>query len=105
MMPNEMEAQLAILKEKYVASLPEKIGCIRLLWETLNEEKDETRLEELHRMIHSLSGSGATFGQVQLSQLAKKLELYIKEHMSIGDMFDETTKAEVDKRLALLFDV
>lgn len=103
-MSSEMERQLAILKEKYIASLPEKVGSVCMLWESISEDNDATRLEELHRMAHSLSGSGATYDQVQLSQSAKKLELCIKDHMAAGDIFDDVTKDEITVLLDLLVD-
>lgn len=35
-------------------------------------------LQELHRIVHSLSASGATFGFVDLSACARKLEIELK---------------------------
>ena len=94
-----MQNQLAILKEKYIAALPEKIGAIRVLWTDINATKNSERLEELHRMAHSLAGSGATFDQVHVSKCSKELENYIKEHTSSSDIFEASQVTEVDLRL------
>jgi len=87
-MSSEMQKQLAILKENFVASLPDKIGNIRDLWLAIYEQKTNEKLEELHRMAHSLAGSGATFDQVNTSKRAKELENYVKDHSAANDIFE-----------------
>lgn len=98
-MSNEMQNQLAILKEKYITALPEKVDAIRALWSDINVTQNLDRLEELHRMAHSLAGSGATFDQIHVSQCAKNLENYIKEHAASNDIFDAPQVSEVNLRL------
>lgn len=95
-MSDEMEKQLALLKEKYLASLPNKIRDIRTLWEVLVEKKNLAGLEELHRMAHSLSGSGATFGAAHVSILAKELENHVKEFVSDVRIFEPENISQID---------
>jgi len=98
-MSNEMQNQLAILKEKYITALPSKIDAIRVLWTDIHTTKNPERLEELHRMAHSLAGSGATFDQVHVSKCSKDLENFIKKHASTNDIFEPEQISEVDLRL------
>lgn len=99
-MPDEMEKQLAILRGKYMASLPDKIGALRRLWNDAVKEKNIEGLSELHRMAHGLSGSGATFGATHVSQAAKKLEIYIKPFIVDYKIFEAKKTSEVEVLLA-----
>ncbi len=95
-MSNELEKQLAVLKENYLKALPEKINEIRSLWLSASSTGDEEHVVELHRKAHSLAGSGATFDQIELSKTSKKLELFIKQHIEEGDLFSENIAIEVN---------
>ena len=101
-MSNEMEDQLAKLKANYVAALPAKIDAIRTLWTTVCESKNSEGVGELHRMAHSLAGSGATFDQASVSKYAKDLENYIKDNSSDQSIFDGVHFTEVENRLQQL---
>jgi len=101
-MSNEMQKQLAILKEKYLVALPDKVDAIRSLWTDINNTQESDRLEELHRMAHSLAGSGATFDQIHVSKCSKDLENYIKEHVASNDIFEASQVEEVNIRLQKL---
>jgi len=98
-MSSEMQNQLAILKQNYITALPSKIDAIRVLWTDINATKNSERLEELHRMAHSLAGSGATFDQINVSKCSKDLENYIKEHSTSSDIFEASQVSEVNLRL------
>ena len=60
---------------QYIKALPGKISEINLIWNQLNTT--EWRLEVLLKMrnlVHTLSGSGSTFGFHELSEQAQELE-------------------------------
>jgi CheY-like chemotaxis protein len=79
----DLEARLASMREAYAERLPEKIGQLDELWQTLqtcssDEVKTQSTLKELHFLIHRLSGTGASYGFTALSAAARTLELYLK---------------------------
>lgn len=61
------------LRQKYLASLEEKAGVIKALWEQFLQG-DRSVLPEIKRHAHSLKGSGATFGFAEISESGKQLE-------------------------------
>ncbi len=101
-MSSEMEKQLAVLKEKYIASLPEKIGKIRDLWESQCAGKDTSRLDEFHRMVHSLTGSSATLGVMKISEESKILENCISQNLTADDFFSPASLEEIERLLGSL---
>jgi diguanylate cyclase (GGDEF)-like protein len=75
---NDYEAQLQALKKAYEQKLPHRIEQITTLYEALKSgQRDEGAYEALHRLLHSLLGSGTTFGYEPLSRSAKVLEQLI----------------------------
>lgn len=75
-----LQAALKALSADYAAKLPEKLGQIEQAWERLQQEGwNAESLGDLHRMVHSLSGSGRTFGFTLLSDVARNLELRLKQ--------------------------
>jgi len=95
-MPSELEKELAVLKTNYLNALPSKIKDIRDIWLSVSESKELKVVEELHRKVHSLAGSGATFDQAGLSKAAKLLENFVKAHNASDDLFSEDNRSEVD---------
>ena len=67
---------LKILRERYRKDLPGKLAEINTMLETVQHsaEYDASALQNVHRMVHSLTGSGATFGLTQLSNACRVLE-------------------------------
>ena len=61
------------LRQKYLASLEEKAGVIKALWEQFLQG-DRSVLPEIKRHAHSLKGSGATFGFAEISEFGRQLE-------------------------------
>ncbi|RYX83279.1 diguanylate cyclase [bacterium] len=77
-----LQEQLKNLREGYAAKLPEKLTQIESLWQIVgNEARDQwpdDALFTLHRLVHSLAGSGATFGFPELSLHARRAEVELK---------------------------
>lgn len=75
-----IQAKLKVLRDGYAAQLPDKIDQIAQTWSQLSEsEWSEEGFQVLHRMVHSLAGSGKTFGFSVLSDIARKLENQLKQ--------------------------
>ena len=75
----DLQEKLQELRVAYAAQLPEKIREIEEGWNTLLQAGwDEEVLQTLHRKVHSLTGSGATFGFSELSLVSSQLEAFLK---------------------------
>ena len=75
--------RLKALGQKYASEFPSKAAEIRSLWDKIDDGEPET-LESLYRAVHSLSGSGETFGFPKLSEAAKQCEAVLLAGMKSG---------------------
>ena len=76
---SDVKKQLAALQQAFELSIPAKLSTIEQLWGDISQAKNgETSLAELHRIVHSLSGSAGTFGAVSIGLAARDLEQRIK---------------------------
>ncbi|MDH5387574.1 MAG: response regulator [Gammaproteobacteria bacterium] len=75
---SNVASKLALLQQSFMQQLPDKISKIKHLWEMFGQNQAEANLAELHRMAHSLAGSGGTFGAVAVSTMARELEQMLK---------------------------
>lgn len=72
-----VQERIRALKISYFEQLPEKVGMITSLWKYLTEENwSADKHEQFYREVHSLAGSGETFGFKQLSTHARQLEKF-----------------------------
>lgn len=67
-----IQKKLSALRIQYINKLPERLQKLEQCWQGL--DKDFNALSEFHREVHSLAGSGGTFGFSELSQTARILE-------------------------------
>ena len=95
--PSTINEALRAMRAQYQASLPGKLAEIAALWEALRHAKklDAATTQTLHRLVHSLTGSGATFGMSALSLAAKTLELTLKDELQSA----ERLSAELSNRI------
>jgi len=105
---SDVEKKLAALHMAFKQQLPDKIAEIEKLWESL--QTSDGRYEELvtlHRITHSLAGSGGTFGAVVVSTVAKQLEQVFKPLLNEAaelTIFSNEIKLSVDELLVRLKD-
>lgn len=90
-----------MLGEKYASEFPEKAAEIRTLWGQF-ETGDSEALDGLYRAVHSLSGSGETFGFPKLSEAAKQCEIILLDGMESGQLQPDGVLDEVNAVLAEL---
>jgi chemotaxis protein histidine kinase CheA len=63
------------LRTEFRGSLPAKLRRLRSLWERIDcEEPDADALEILKRELHTMAGSGGSFGLPQVSKAAAAAE-------------------------------
>ncbi len=76
----DIQAKLALLRVSYAEQLPHKYAQIAEAWKALQSKPEErATLAVMHRIAHSLTGSGATFGFDDISTAARLLERQLKE--------------------------
>ena len=76
---DDLLAELEILSAGYAAALPQKLATIEQAWgQLLGDRWNEEGFHELHRLVHSLGGSGKTFGFAKVGDVAHELDLCFK---------------------------
>lgn len=76
MKDDELGRTIAKLSAEYAEQLPRSVSKMEELWRGIvAAELPLSQLSELGRMVHGVSGSGATFGFPQASRAARELEL------------------------------
>jgi len=98
----EFEEKLQSLAAMYAERLPNKISEIEKVWQRLQNEWDQDGLVVMHRLVHSLSGSGKTFGFADLSIKARILEQNLKRIAQLGKAIDDTEYLEINNQIAAL---
>lgn len=83
------QAELEALQRKYAADLPSSIAQLESLCAQIASGTDAALVRTLHRNLHSLSGSGETFGYKALSERAKALELALTPHLGLSTLAPE----------------
>jgi len=76
---SNIDSKLKELREKYAASLPDKVADFRERWLALGREWKVAEAEELYRLIHSLCGSSGNYEAVDLATAARKVEQALLE--------------------------
>jgi chemotaxis protein histidine kinase CheA len=93
---------LRLLTEKYRKQLPDRLveidGLLSLVLQA--DTFDAERMATLHRSVHSLTGTGATFGLSELSNASRSLEILLKECVNTASPFNAETK----NKITLLWD-
>ncbi|MBI4290936.1 MAG: response regulator [Betaproteobacteria bacterium] len=79
--PQSAEEELQALYRRYAAQLPGTIEEIEILWTRIASGADPSALKSLHRALHSLAGSGATFGFSRMGSGAKAMELALVPYL------------------------
>src|SRR5450759_3044167 len=69
------ESELQVLCRRYAEQLPANLVEIETMWARFVSGTDPASLKSLHRALHSLAGSGATFGYTRLGNSAQAMAL------------------------------
>ena len=84
-----LQEKLAAGRKRYVDTLPDKVAHIGKTWALLESEDDPSLVEELHRMVHNLAGSGASFGLPEMGDIAREAEIVLKNIVAGDQTFLE----------------
>ena len=91
----EYERRLVVLRQRFVNRLGERRDEIEALIACLQAGPDSVALETLHRKLHDLSGSSATFGFEELGRRARVLEAVCEDlspQVQVGQDFVQAVK-------------
>ncbi len=92
---DNIDAQLRALQESYRQQLPAKLAQVDAAWNGPANTPGAEGLQEFHRLVHTLTGSGATFGFSALSDAAYSLESFLKELTANGQAATEEQRAQI----------
>ena len=90
------------LQVKYISESNEKIGEPNKLFDAYCLSKTSENLSEFRRAVHSLKGSGKSFGFPQITWVASDIEDVLKLIISDEISFDESIKELICEGLAVL---
>ena len=103
MQDEELEWTIAKLRAEYAEQLPGTVAQMEDLWRgLLAAEVPSSRFPELVRMVHSITGSGATFGLPRVSEAARALESCLDRLVASGEMPEPPGQETVLQLLAAL---
>lgn len=88
-MDNDTQAKLQTLFVNYTKNLPKKIADLEAQWLDLSQHWDSKKIQEFHRLIHSLCGSAGTYGYSDLSKTTRQLEIYLKKNLNSTSLTTE----------------
>lgn len=92
--------QLKEMQQDYASRLPGKIIELEQIWGRIQRQIDTRKdLPDLRRKVHSLSGSGATFGFNQISEYARQVELLVDMIIVEGDKTITLRKDKINELL------
>ena len=97
---SNLRGKLSFLREAYLKKLPERIVEAEKAWHKAMESQwDSEACAAAHRVVHSLTGSSATFGLISLSSKARNLERLLKCVMEGEGFPSEELKAQIREHL------
>ncbi len=107
---SELQIKLSALQQTFKVQLGGKITDIKHLWLAINQENDPVKLKDLHRMVHSLAGSGGTYGAMPVSTQARVIEkmlLALLEDAKVQNnyKFSHSTRDQINQLILDLQDI
>ncbi|MGW8392204.1 Hpt domain-containing protein [Pseudoduganella sp. HUAS MS19] len=80
----EYQDRLQALRDKYAASVPERMAGIRHALARCQAELVPSNIEQLHHALHSVAGSAGSFGLAALGDEARRIEQMVRAVMEGG---------------------
>ena len=95
--------QLQAVRASYAARLPNKLDEIDKQWQVLNgADWDPVAAEVLQRQVHSLAGSGSTFGFPLLGEVSRSMEQLLKSWAEESLVPNDEQRSRVENLIAEL---
>ena len=98
----DIDKKLASLQVEFKSTLPLKVAEIESLWNSiLAGQANDSAIEDCHRMVHSLAGSGGTFGAVVVTTASREL-IYALKSISEQSKLSADIKSIITSLIAKL---
>ena len=95
-MTSGLDEKLRVLRQRYEESLSGNLAELEECWRAVDRADGAADgLRELHAHLHHLSGSGATFGFAEVSNIAERLETTVLAVLHEGKALDGTVRSEI----------
>ena len=99
-LPSDPVLELKELQEYFAGRLPERLAELEAAWVAVMESGWEPgSVRTLHRLVHSLTGAGATFGYPEVSRTARALERFLKSVIDSGARSGGDASVQIEKLL------
>lgn len=83
----DIQATLTALQQTFAKKIPKKVQEIRQNWERLKSApNDQVIFEVFYRQVHTLAGTGATYGFEVISGFANMITLRLPKNQEITDL-------------------
>jgi HPt (histidine-containing phosphotransfer) domain-containing protein len=99
---NDIEAKLQKLRDAYAGQLPAKLDTVTTHWQSLCDDWHWETADLLHHAIHSLAGSGGSFGFSQLGKQAREIEIELKGWIKEQQIPDHDQQQGIGQKIAAL---
>lgn len=76
--------RLQALRDKYAASVPERMAAIRNALALCQGNLIPPHIEQLHHALHSVAGSAGSFGLAPLGDEARRIEQLVRGVLEAG---------------------
>lgn len=80
--------RLQALRDKYAASVPERMAAIRNALALCQGSLNPSHIDQLHHALHSVAGSAGSFGFHALGNEARRIEQLVRGVMEAGAPWD-----------------
>lgn len=102
--PKDLEKTLNDLQLKFKNSLPKRFDDISARWSNVltSAENIGDDIDQLHRCIHSITGTAGIFGADEVGNAARNLELVVKKITGRDSIPKPEEKTEINQLLDTL---
>jgi HPt (histidine-containing phosphotransfer) domain-containing protein len=80
--------RLQALRDKYAASVPERMAAIRDALALCRGDLTAPHIDQLHHALHSVAGSAGSFGFHALGAESRRIEQMVRSVMEAGAPWD-----------------
>lgn len=102
-MSSDLDLELRDLQQYFASRLPERLEEIEITWKEVRDSGwAPDPLRDLHRLSHSLTGAGGTFGYPEVTRTARGLERCLKECLDSSVPLGEQAAARVETLISEL---
>lgn len=95
----ELKERLLALRKDYLSQLPEKLNTLHSIWKKEKQQQTPEKIQEFIRLVHNLTGSGATFGFHEISTTSRNIENFVQSLLDKGIPIPDEQMAQVNALL------